>query len=48
MIPIIVTFTFIIMLIFKNDGVEMGSPLGPILANIFMVEVESSAMLTLI
>ena len=24
----------------KNDGVAMGSPLGPALANIFMIELE--------
>ena len=31
----------------QNDGVAMGSPLGPILANIFMVELERSVIPTL-
>ena len=26
----------------QNDGVAMGSPLGPILANVFMVELENT------
>ena len=31
----------------QNDGVAMGLPLGPILANIFMVELERSVIPTL-
>ena len=31
----------------QNDGVAMGSPLGPVLANIFMVELEQSVIPTL-
>ena len=31
----------------QNGGVAMASPLGPILANIFMVELEQSVMPTL-
>ena len=31
----------------QNDGVAMGSPLGPVLANIFMVELERSVIPTL-
>ena len=31
----------------QNDGVAMGSPLGPFLANIFMVELERSVIPTL-
>ena len=31
----------------QNDGVIMGSPLGLVLANIFMVELEQSDMPTL-
>ena len=26
----------------QNDGIAMGSPLGPILAEIFMVELENT------
>ena len=34
--------------IFKQvDGVAMGSPLGPVLANIFMVELETKLVPTL-
>ena len=38
------------MLIFtyqQNDGVAMGSPLGPVLSGIFMVELENSLVPTL-
>ena len=31
----------------QNDGVAMGSPLGPVLSGIFMVEFENSLILTL-
>ena len=31
----------------QNDGVTMGSPLGPVLASIFMVELETSIIPTL-
>ena len=31
----------------RNDGVAMGSPLGPVLANIFMLELERSVIPTL-
>ena len=31
----------------KDDGVAMGSPLGPMLANIFMVELEQNIIPTL-
>ena len=31
----------------QNDGVAMGSPLGPVLANILMVELEGSVIPTL-
>ena len=31
----------------QNDGVAMGSPLGPVLAGIFMVELETSIIPTL-
>ena len=31
----------------QNDGIAMGLPLGPILANIFMVELEQSVIPTL-
>ena len=26
----------------QNDGVAMGSPLGPILANVFMIKLENT------
>ena len=31
----------------QNDGVAMGSPLGPVLSGIFMVELENRLVLTL-
>ena len=31
----------------QNDGVTMGSPLGPVLSGIFMVEPENSLVPTL-
>ena len=31
----------------QNDGVAMGSPLGPVLSGIFMVELENSLVPTL-
>ena len=34
-------FTFINETYIQVDGVAMGSPLGPVLANIFMVELET-------
>ncbi len=37
-----VQFTFDNMFFSQTDGVAMGSPLGPVLANIFMVELEQS------
>ena len=30
-----------------DDGIPMGSPLGPVLANIFMVELEQNIISTL-
>ena len=42
-----VHFTFEGNIYVQNDGVAMGSPLGPILANIFMVELERSVIPTL-
>ena len=35
-----VQFSFNNDICFQTDGVEMGSPLGPVIANIFMVELE--------
>ena len=35
-------FTFDGNIYVQNDGVAMGLPLGPVLANIFMVEMERS------
>ena len=40
-------FTFDGNIYVQNDGVAMGSPLGPVLANIFMVELERSVITTL-
>ena len=37
-----VHFTFTNEIYIQNDGVVMGSPLGPILAGIFMVELENT------
>ena len=37
-----VQFTFNDVFYSQTDGVAMGSPLGPVLANIFMVELERS------
>ena len=42
-----VHFTFNGQTYIQVDGVAMGSPLGPVLANIFMVELESSLIPTL-
>ena len=42
-----VHFTFDGNIYVQNDGVAMGSPLGPVLANIFMVELERSVIPTL-
>ena len=41
-----VHFTFNNETYIQVDGVEMGSPLGPVLANIFKVELETSAIPT--
>ena len=42
-----VHFTFDGNIYVQNDGVAMGSPSGPVLANIFLVELERSVILTL-
>ena len=42
-----VHFSFNNQIYIQVDGVAMGSPLGPVLANIFMVELESSIIPTL-
>ena len=42
-----VPFTFEGNIYVQNDGLAMGLPLGPILANIFMLELERSLILTL-
>ena len=42
-----VHFTFDGNIYVQNDGVAMGSPLGPVLGNIFMVELERSVIPTL-
>ena len=39
-----VHFSFDNNIYIQNDGVAMASPLGPILANIFMVELERSVI----
>ena len=39
-----VHFTFNNQIYIQLDGVAMGSPLGPVLANIFMVELETSVI----
>ena len=43
-----VHFTFDGNIYVENDGVAMSSPLGPVLANIFMVGLERSVIPTLI
>ena len=35
-------FTFNNKIYIQNDGVVMGSPLGPVLANVFMVKLETA------
>ena len=35
-------FTFNNKIYIQNDGVAMGSPLDPVLANIFMVKLETA------
>ena len=42
-----VHFTFDNQFYQQNDGVAMGSPLGPVLAGIFMVELKNSLVPTL-
>ena len=42
-----VHFTFDGNIYVQNDGIAMGSPLGPVLANIFMVELDRSVIPTL-
>ena len=42
-----VHFSFNGKIYIQNDGVVMGSPLGPVLANIFMVELEKTVIPTL-
>ena len=42
-----VHFTFDGNIYVQNDGVAMGSPSGPVLANIFLVELERSVIPTL-
>ena len=42
-----VHFTFNNVVYIQNDGVAMGSPLGPLLANIFMTELEETIIPTL-
>ena len=42
-----VHFTFENNIYVQNDDVAVGSPLGPILANMFMVELERSVIETL-
>ena len=37
-----VHFTFNNVIKVQNDGVAMGSPLGPVLSDIFMIELETS------
>ena len=37
-----VHFTFDNVIKVQNDGVAMGSPLGPVLSDIFMIELETS------
>ena len=39
-----VYFSFVNNIYVQNGGIAIGSPLGPILANIFMVELERSVM----
>ena len=39
-----VHFSFDKDIYIQNDGVAMGSPLGPILSNIFMAELERSVI----
>ena len=42
-----VHFTFDNQVYQQNDGVAMGSPLGPVLAGIFMIELETLIIPTL-
>ena len=42
-----VYFTFNDVIYVQTDGVAMGSPLGPVLANIFMIHLENSLIPTL-
>ena len=39
-----VHFSFSSEIYMQNDGVAMGFPLGPVLANIFIVELEKTIM----
>ena len=39
-----VHFTFDNVIKVQNDGVAMGSPLGPVLSDIFMIELETSLL----
>ena len=41
--------TFVLEMTYQqNDGVTMGSPLGPVLTDIFMVELETKVIPTVI
>ena len=39
-----VHFTFDNVIKVQNDGVAMGSPLGPVLSDVFMIELETSLL----